>query len=53
MHRDFKTNVKLNHKIPILFINRKNYDLHLFMQEPGKFNSEMSYTKLIRKIHEL
>ena len=53
MHRHFKTNLKLNQKIPILFITRKNYDLHLFMQELGKFNSEMSYTKLIRKIHEL
>ena len=33
-HRDFDINVKLNHKIPIVFRNLKNYD----SQELGKFN---------------
>ena len=35
---DCNINVKLNHKIPIEFHNLKNYDLHLIMQEPSKFN---------------
>ena len=36
MHRDFNINVKLNHKIPVVFHNLKNY--HLIMQELGKLN---------------
>ena len=30
--------VKLNHKIPVIFHNPKNYDSHLIMQELGRFN---------------
>ena len=37
-HRDCNINVKLNHKIPVVFHNLKNYDSHLIMQELGKFN---------------
>ena len=36
VHRDFNINVKLNHKIPVVFHNLKNY--HLIMQELGKLN---------------
>ena len=31
-------NLKLNLKIPVVFHNLKNYDLHFIMQELGKFN---------------
>ena len=37
-HRYCIINLKLNHKIAIVFYNLKNYDSHLLMQEPGKFN---------------
>ena len=36
--RDCNINLKLNHKILIVFRNLKNYDYHLIMQELGKFN---------------
>ena len=35
-------NLRLNHKIPIIFHNLKNYDSHLIMQELGKFNLKVS-----------
>ena len=37
-HRDYNINVKLNHKIPILFNNLKNDGSHLIMQKLGKVN---------------
>ena len=37
-HRDYNINLKLNHKIPVVFHNLKSYDSHLIMQELGKFN---------------
>ena len=37
-HRYCNINVKLNHIIPVVFYNRKNYDSQLIMQELGKFN---------------
>ena len=37
-HRNCNINIKLNHKIPIVFHNLKNYDSDLIMQELGKFN---------------
>ena len=37
-HRDCNMNVTLNHKIPAVFRNLKNYDSHPIMQELGKFN---------------
>ena len=41
-HRDCNINVKLNHKIPIVFHNVKNYDSQFFMQELGKFNRKVN-----------
>ena len=41
-HRDCNINLKLNHKISIVFHNLKNYDSHLIMQELGKFNLKIS-----------
>ena len=38
MHRDYNINVKLNHKIPVVCHNLKNYDSHLIIQELGIFN---------------
>ena len=35
-------NLKLNHKIPVVFHNLKNYDSHLIMQELGKFNLKIN-----------
>ena len=43
----------LNHKIPVVFHNLKNYPSHFIMQELGKFNLKISHSKWIRKIHEL
>ena len=40
-HRDCN-NVKLNHKISVVFHNLKNYDLDLIMQELGKFNLKIN-----------
>ena len=37
-HRDCNINLKLNHKILIIFHNLKNFDSHLIMQELGNFN---------------
>ena len=41
-HRDWNINFKLNHKIPIIFNNLKNYDSRLIMQELGKCNLKIS-----------
>ena len=41
-HRDCSINVKLNHKIPVIFRNLKNYDSHFIMQEQGKFNLKIN-----------
>ena len=41
-HRDCNINVKLNHKIPVVFHNLKNYDSHLVRQELGKFNLKLN-----------
>ena len=42
MHRDCNINVKLNHKIPVVFHNLENYDSYLIMQELGKFNLKLN-----------
>ena len=42
MHRDCNINVKLNHKIPVVFQNLKNYDSHLIMQALDKFNLKIN-----------
>ena len=36
--RDCNVNVKLNHKIPVVFYNLKNCDSHHVMQVPGKLS---------------
>ena len=41
VHRDYNINVKLNNRIPVIF-HKKNYDLHLIMQELGKFNIKIN-----------
>ena len=41
-HRDSNFNLRLNHNIPIVFHNLKQYDSHLIMQELGKFNFEIN-----------
>lgn len=41
-HRDCNINFTLNHKIRIVFRKPKNYDLHLMMQELGKFNFQIN-----------
>ena len=46
-HRDCNINLKLNHKIPIVFHNLKNYDFHLIIKELGKFNLK------IKKLYQL
>ena len=37
-HRDCNINLKLNHKLSVVFHNLKNYYLHLIKQELGKLN---------------
>ena len=39
---DGNINLKLNHKISIVFHNLKNYDSHLTMQELGKFSLKIN-----------
>ena len=41
-HRGCNINLKLNHKIPIIFNNLRNHDSHLIIQELGKFNLKLS-----------
>ena len=48
-YRDCNINVKLIYKVPVVFHNLKNCDLHLFMEEQGKFNFKKMYNKWIRK----
>ena len=40
--RDCNINVKLNHKIPVVFYNLKNFYSHLTMQELVKFNLKIN-----------
>ena len=41
-YRDCNINIKLNHKVPVVFHNLKNYDSHLIMQELRKFNLKIN-----------
>ena len=41
-HRECNIIVKLNHKIPVVFHNLKNYDLNLIMQEVGILNLKIN-----------
>ena len=53
-NRNCNINVKLNHKIPIVLHNLKNYGSHLIMQEVGIFNFEINVLPIgLEKIHEL
>ena len=42
MHRDCNIKVKLNHKIPIVFLNLKSCDSYLIIQELGKISFKMN-----------
>ena len=42
MHRGCNVNVKLNHKVPVIFHNLKNYDSHLIIHELEKFNPKLN-----------
>ena len=42
MHSRCNINLKLNHKIPVIFHNLTNDDFHLIMQELGKFNLKIN-----------
>ena len=35
-HRDCNINVSLNYKVPVVFPNLKNYNVHIIMQKLGK-----------------
>ena len=41
-HRDCNIKVQINHKIPVVFHNLKNYDSHLIMQKLGKFRFKIN-----------
>ena len=42
-YRDFIINLKLNHKISIVFHDLKYYDSYLIMQELGTFNLKINF----------
>ena len=42
VHRDCNINLKLNHKIPVIFDNLKKSDSHLTRQELGIFNIKIN-----------
>ena len=42
VHKDCNINVKLNHKILVVFYNQKNYNSHLLMQELNWFNLKIN-----------
>ena len=41
-HRDCDMNVKLNHKVLVVFHNLQNYDSHIIMKVLGKFNLKLN-----------
>ena len=41
-HRDCNINLKLNHKIYVVFHNLKQFHFHLIIQELGKFNLKIN-----------
>ena len=41
-HKNCNINLKLNHKIPVVFYNLKRYDSHLIMLELSKFNLKIN-----------
>ena len=48
-YRDCNINLKLNHKIPAIFHNPKTYDLHIIMQELGKFSLKKMFYHMDQK----
>ena len=48
-HRDCNINVKLNHKIHVVFHNLKNYNSHLIIQELCKFNLKINIPNGLEK----
>ena len=42
-HRDCNVNVKLNHKIPVVFHNLRKHDSHLIMEELSKFKFKVNF----------
>ena len=44
-HRDCNMNVSVNYKIPIIFCNLKNYDVHLITEELDKFDFKINVTQ--------
>ena len=47
-HRVCNINHKLDHKIPIIFHNLKDYDSHLITQELRKFNLKIQFNHLYK-----
>ena len=41
-HRDYDINLKLNHKILVVFHNLKNYDSHLIMHDLDQFSTKIN-----------
>ena len=53
-YRDCNINIKLNHRIPIVFYNLNNYDSHFITQKIDKFNLKINVIpNELRKIYEL
>ena len=50
-HWSFTSNLKLTKRGLVIFHNLKGYGSHLIMQEIGKFDEKLSYSKCIRKTH--
>ena len=49
VHRDCNINLRLNHKISVVFHNIKNYDSHFIMQELGKFSLKSAIPSELKK----
>ena len=46
-HRVCNINLKLNHKIPVVFQNLKKYDFRLIIQELGKLNLKINDIQMV------
>ena len=42
VHNGCNRSYRLTNKIPVIFHNLRDYDLHLIMQEIGKFNKDIN-----------
>ena len=45
-YRNCNINLKLNHKVAVVFHNLKRYDSHLIKQELGKFNLKINVIRM-------